>query len=257
MKNCDLHIRASEPLEDYVSMASRLGLESICLVKVIEGKSTLPEFKEFCKRVRSIKTKIAIYCGVELSPKAQNVQRLVREFRRDADIIIVSGDEALNRAASECWEIDVIESPYLSGDKDFMHQRNSGIDYTIGRNCAERGIAIGFGFRDILNASRKRRLTLLGRMMQNVQICRDTGTPMFVSSSASKPLEMRSANTLISFATILGFEDTELPGASGACAGIIERTLRRKDDAVLLRGFKVLEWGDSKIIKPKKIYGWY
>jgi len=188
--------------------------------------------------------------------KSTNLQSDVRKIRNDADVIIVSGGSRINRLASECWEVDMIGSPEMHEDKDFMHQQNSGIDYVIARGCAEKGIAIEFNFSNVLNANGRKRAQILSRMAQNVFICRGTKCDMVITSGAKDKFGLRSPRELIAFGVILGMTLDEAKAAvSLNPCEILNRTEDRNNPDIILKGLEVKIWASEK--KKKKIFGWY
>ena len=74
----------------------------------------------------------------------------------------------------------------------------------------ENRVIIGINFSDILNSSGVERANILGRIMQNIRLCRKYKVDMLTASFATDPFEMRSAKDLLSFNISLGME----PGVS-------------------------------------------
>lgn len=246
----DLHVSVVErEFKETVDIAHKLGWSGIALVKKTQD---LNEFLKFKESVSKLRAQIKTWAGVELYP-TNNVQQEIRKFRKDADIIFVSGDDSTNRSASECWETDCISSPVRPDQKDFMHQKNSGIDYTIARSCAERGIAVEVNFSEILNYYGKLGSELMGRIQQNVKICSDTKAPVLLTSGARNTFELRAPRELLAVGNFLGLDGITL---SYVPLEIVGRTERRCDPNVIIKGLEIQEWGGTKP-KEKKVYGWY
>ncbi|MBN2518179.1 MAG: hypothetical protein JXB14_05000 [Candidatus Altiarchaeota archaeon] len=248
----DLHIAADEKdLKRTVEISKRLGWSGLAIIKKTHDLSDFLKFKE---RLSGLGAGIKILAGVELYPTNLNsIQQEIRKFRRDADVIFVSGDDSITRAASDCWELDCISSPINIQQKDFMKQRNSGIDYAIAKSCAEKGIAIEIRFSDVLRYYGKLGSELMARIKQNIDICNDTRAPLLLTSGAKDPFELRSPLELLGFGRFLGMSKYSL---SEAPRNILERTNGRKDPNVILKGLRVQDWGDIKL-KEKRLYGWY
>jgi len=187
---------------------------------------------------------------------SKNIQQEVRRIRAKADVIIAMGDEALNRMASECWEVDIIGSPEIHNGRDFMHQANSGIDRVIALACAERGIAVELNFSNILGSHGRKRAQILSRMAQNVRICRDCGCDMVITSGSRDKYGLRVPRDLMAFGILLGMTTEEARAAvSTNPQKILKRTEDRNNPDIILKGLEVKKWGSQK--KQKKIYGWY
>src|SRR3989338_6580410 len=91
-------------------------------------------------------------------------------------IIVQGGDDTLNRAVVSSRYVDILLDPHLGSRKDFMHQRNSGLNHVLCALAKENNVAIGFSFSSILHA--EKRAVLLGRIMQNILLCRKYKIPM-------------------------------------------------------------------------------
>lgn len=91
---------------------------------------------------------------------------------------------------------------------DFMHHRNSGLNHVLASIAHERGKTIGFSFSEILRS--KKRHILLGRMMQNIRLCRKYKVKTFIGSFARDPYDMRSPHDLKAFFRELGMDTAQL-----------------------------------------------
>jgi RNase P/RNase MRP subunit p30 len=86
--------------------------------------------------------------------------------------------------------------------RDFIHQRASGLNHVLCKLVKENNITIGFSLNTILNSDDKS--VILGRMIQNIKICRKFKVKTAIASFAQNPLEMRSIHDLLSLFVILG-----------------------------------------------------
>lgn len=124
--------------------------------------------------------------------------------------IVVGGTDKTNRKAVENKKIDILLSPEKGRKNDFLHSRNSGLNHILCKLAKENDIAIGFSFRDVLNAKNsKERSKLIGRMQQNVRFCRKFKTKIVLASFAKNKYEMRNAKDLLAFAQVLGMTPAE------------------------------------------------
>lgn len=93
--------------------------------------------------------------------------------------------------------------------RDYIHFRNSGLNQVLCKLAKKNNIAIAFNFNLILNSEGMLRSQLLGRMMQNIKLCRKYKINTVIASFASKPEEVRSAHDLISFGISIGMHPKE------------------------------------------------
>ncbi len=121
--------------------------------------------------------------------------------------IIRGGDEKSNRKAVENKDIDILLHPEKNDKKDFMKSRNSGLNQVLCKIAKKNDVAIGFSFNEILKSSR--RSLLIGRMRQNIKLCRKYKVRMVFASFAKSLYEMRGAKDLFSLAQVLGMSPGE------------------------------------------------
>ena len=121
---------------------------------------------------------------------------------------IVEGiSEEKNRKTVENKQVDILVAPERVGRKDRLNQRDSGLNDVLCKLAKENDVAIGFSFSDLLNS--KYRAVVLGRMMQNVRLCRKYKVRMVLASFAHDPWDMRSAYDLLAFGQVLGMTPKE------------------------------------------------
>jgi len=57
-------------------------------------------------------------------------------------------------------------------EKDFIHQRRSGLNHVILKNLAEKSVRVLFSYSELQNSNPKKKALLLGRIMQNIKLCK-------------------------------------------------------------------------------------
>jgi ribonuclease P/MRP protein subunit RPP1 len=256
-KYYDLNVGA-EDLEEKIEFARRLGWNGMCIVENFDLN-----FKSFSQKIGGIKenekSDIDILTGARISTKIpHDIQKKSRDALKYADLILVGGgDENINRAASECWEVDVLTHPQTPG-KDFMDQKNSGIDHITARFMAERCIALEIDFSGILNSWGIRRSRVIGKIRQNVMLARKYGVPAIITSGAQDKWSLRAPRELMAIGVSLGMGEGDAKRAVGENPlRIIKKSRDRKDPDVIMKGLEVVEWGDFKPEGEKRMFGWY
>ena len=167
---------------ELAEMALKFGYDELLLVY---AEQKLPEEKfEF----NGIKIKTAI-----LNPKNP------LKARKNADILIADKDA---RHYLEKTGIDIVFGLEAKAGKDFLKQRNSGLNQVLCTIAASRGKIYGFNFRDVLVS--KNRPEVMGRMMQNLMLCKKYKVKTIFFSGAQEPLEMRNHKDMDSFFGLLG-----------------------------------------------------
>lgn len=135
-------------------------------------------------------------------------RELEKKLDRQEGLKVVMGS-AHNRLVVEVKKIDLLLSPEKGVKKDALHHRNSGLNHVICKLAQKNKIAIGFNFNDVLRSKGITRAEVLGRMMQNVRLCRKYGLRMVIGSFAQDKWQMRAKNDLISFGIVLGMHQEE------------------------------------------------
>lgn len=119
---------------------------------------------------------------------------------------IIECSEEDIRTAVEAKRADII----LVSEKmmnDSMHYRKTALDNVICTLAAKKGVAFAFSFSSILNA--RNRIAVMGKIMQNIRLCRKYKVRMIFASFAKSKYEMRGLEELRAFARVLGMTAAE------------------------------------------------
>jgi len=163
---------------------------------------TLIQDKDFEEKLNIQTKKISII-------KEENSYQLRKKLKKES--IVLAGNDKLNRFITENKKVSMILSPEIKRKKDFMHSRDSGLNQVLCKLLAKNNISVGFSFSLILNSNNK--ASLLGKMQQNVKLCRKYKVKMRIASFAQNKWEFRSEDSLISFGKIIGMKPNEVEKA--------------------------------------------
>lgn len=190
---------------DFVRIAEMLGIKNLCFVY---------SPKDFIS-AKAVDTKIKIYKGLILKPgEARKV--------KGADIIIVKAVDD-NRSLLENKSIDLLFDLENHSHKDFLHHRNSGLNQVFCAIANKSRTIILMNFNSVLKSDRIHSAKIIGRMMQNVRLCKKYKVDLAIASFATEPYEMRDFNDLAAFGRIIGVSD-----AKGALTVVHRRILLNK-----------------------------
>ena len=172
---------------EFIAMAKRLGYDS--LVFLYQG--TPPKTDSSVVHVIPVKLVSA------------------KEFLRQKtkELVAVVSSE-LDRAVLERGTTMMFAFE-LQERKDFLHQRASGLNHVLCQIAAKKNVKIGFSFSTILNTAGVQRAAIMGRMMQNMFLCKKYKTQIVIGSFATNPFEMRSPLDLQAFFMQLGLHPVE------------------------------------------------
>lgn len=95
----------------------------------------------------------------------------IRE-NKDKEIVFMSGDDELNRRVIEKTDVDVLLI-LLDSRRDFMKQRNSGLNEIMVKIMKKKNISLGVLVDEILLSKNKEKV--LSRLKQNIDLCKRQG----------------------------------------------------------------------------------
>ena len=177
--------------KQFIQMAERLGYDR--LVFVYEKAGPMVE-----------SSKVKIEKAVLAKPN---------KVGRVKGTVIVECSDYL-RYALESKNVDIIFN-LENQKKDFMHHRNSGLNQVLAGLAHKNKIKIGVSLSNIFKAENMLRSQILGRIMQNIRICRKYKVDMVLASFAHEPFEMRTPKDIMSLGICLGMHPSEARKALG------------------------------------------
>ncbi len=106
--------------------------------------------------------------------------------------------------------LDFIYSAERNSKNDRLHHKNSGLNQITLRMMRKNKIAYAFNFSDLLDCPSDLRMSqLLGKMVQNVSLCRKFKVKMILSSFAKNKWQMRNPYDLMAFGRTIGMTGKE------------------------------------------------
>ena len=123
------------------------------------------------------------------------------------EIKVVEPNENTIRRCFETHGIDIILGIEKIEEKDSLHQRNSGLNQVLCNLAKKNNISIGISFNDILYSAN--RGELLGRIMQNMVLCKKYKVNVVFASFAKEKYDLRLRNDLEAFAKVIGIDKFE------------------------------------------------
>lgn len=140
--------------------------------------------------------------------KGEILKKIPKHAMKEKLIVIQGGDDEINRLALSSRFVDILLDPHLGYRKDTMHQRNSGLNQVLCTLAREYHVAIGFSFSSILHS--KQRAKDMGRIIQNIHLCRKYKLSMVIGSFAQDPWDVRNEKDLQAFFKVLGMTGKEV-----------------------------------------------
>jgi RNase P/RNase MRP subunit p30 len=177
--------------KELISMAKRLGYGSILL---------LYDFDSYISDKKALKVSefgINIRIGVLTDNRTVfRAREKLGKYGSQKPFIAASGPLDLLEVLEQS-KADLVFGLENSSRKDFMHQRASGLNHTISKLARDKNIIIGFSLNQILKFNDPS--VILGRISQNIRICRKYNVKTIFASFAKDPFMMRGPKDLATF----------------------------------------------------------
>ena len=184
--------------KEFIKLASRLSYNGLFFVYKYDKN------KDYEKKIKKLQkhTKLKLSYGFIISLKDTN------KIKKTKALIFIKSSSK-NRFVIEKNKANVLFALEEHTKEDFIHHRASGLNHVLCKLASKNKIIIGFSFNSILKSS-KNSYKILGRIMQNIWLCRKYKIKTLTASFAEQPYEMRSVYDLISLFSVLGMDKEEV-----------------------------------------------
>ena len=121
---------------------------------------------------------------------------------------IVCANENL-RSVLDRGDIRGVYNVELLEHHDSFHYRRSGINHILCEIMARKKIALIICIRTLLEYTGRERAIIMGRMMQNIQLCRKYKVKIRCGSFAETPEQLRSLHDMEALLRVLGMREVD------------------------------------------------
>ena len=172
--------------------------------------------KEFIEIAEKLGYKKIIF----LYTTEKNVPQIKSEkIKIDFGILTTKGGKGKHKTFMQSGENDqnIIEnnSPNVifgfeaKSEKDYIHQRASGLNHIMCTFAQKNNVVIAFSFQQILKSYKSKRAQIIGRIKQNIKLCRKYKVTMAIASFATNHYEMRAPQDMQAFFCLMGMHPAE------------------------------------------------
>ena len=138
----------------------------------------------------------------------------LNEARKQADklrkeakpIVILPQDDEFNRKVLEIKGASMLVINENLNQKDYMKQRNSGLNEVLAKICADKNIAVGIQIEEIAKKSDVEKALALARLRQNIMLCKKSGTKLVFIAENKDKLALQSIMLALGASTKQAFE---------------------------------------------------
>lgn len=201
--------------KEFIQLAEELEVKTLCFLYSID---------EFDKKQKEYDTKVKILSGIYTEEKK------IQKARKKSNIVVVTKVDDV-RGCVERFKPDILFGMEQDTKKDYMHQRNAGINHAICNLGKKKEVSFGFLLSDILYSRKKE--VLLGRMRQNIGLFRKYGNRMIIATGAKNPYQMRNMRDLAELFNIIGMRPEESKKAIRDASVLFDYNERKKKGEVI------------------------
>lgn len=207
----------------FIEIALKLGYKNICFLYPYGTK--IKELK---------KNDINVFSGFVAKPSE------IQKAKNKSDITIVKSSEK-DRYIFEKSKPDIVFDLEAKGKKDFIHHRNSGLNQILCNIAKKNKVIVAFSLKSLLDTKSMLRAQIIGRIKQNIMLCRKYKLKTVIASFATKPYEMRSSNDLISLGISLGMHPKEAKESLQNALKKINLNKRKKTQSYIAEGIELVK----------------
>ncbi|MCX6710297.1 MAG: hypothetical protein NTV63_05110 [Candidatus Woesearchaeota archaeon] len=189
--------------EEFIRIAQRIGIKGLCFL--YQPKEFLDRKKALAGITEKTKPQIRILSGLILDATKAKQFSLDKKISAESDIVAARG---LSKSFFDAKGIDMIFG-LESQKKDFAISRNSGLNQVLCNSARKKGIAIGLSLSEILLSENSERADIIGRIMQNIFLCRKYGVKIKIASFAQNPILLRRQNDIRSLFQAIGLSSED------------------------------------------------
>jgi len=111
----------------------------------------------------------------------KQTRKEIQEIKKQKKPVIVQAhDNKFNRKILENKDVDIFLSPELHNRKDFLKQRDSGLNEILCKLASKNNIKIGINLKPIIKSDKKQKAIALARILQNIKLCKRTKTQIII-----------------------------------------------------------------------------
>jgi RNase P/RNase MRP subunit p30 len=126
-----------------------------------------------------------------LNEARKQIQKLLKENPKE-NIALLSQDDEFNRKALEIKGLKILVINESLEIKDYMKQRNSGLNEVLAKIAADKDIEIGIQIEEIIKKNDIEKAKALSRLAQNIMLCKKTGAKLVFTGNIKDKLALSS-----------------------------------------------------------------
>lgn len=187
--------------KEFIEIAEKLKNPALCFIYKFKNRADFSKKQEKINKLQE-KTKLRLFIGLIADSKNINKAKKLTK-------LVIYKSTGNDRHVIEKSKANVVFGLETIAARDSMHHRNSGLNQVLCKLANKNNVMIGFSFSSILNTDWMIRSQILGRLMQNIRLCRKYKVKTVIASFAEKPYDMRPYHDLKSVFICFGMHPKE------------------------------------------------
>lgn len=185
---------------EFIEIASKLGIKKLYFLYDFDNhdEEKTAEKLELIKEHRSVSLEIGFLFNQGNFSKAAKQSKM-----------IVAKSSGNDRDFIESGRVKIIYGFEEIYKRDHLHQRASGLNHILCELAKKNNVVIGFSYSLLLNKNSEFASLIIGRMMQNIALCRKYKVKTFIGSFSGKPYGLRAQHDISSLFKIFGMNKTK------------------------------------------------
>ena len=166
--------------------------------------------KQVVERIKKLQQKTQLKLFIGLKKTSANLDHRIENLPifPDLNLIVAEGPDHA-RHCIEKLDVQLVYNLETSLRGDAPKQPQSGFNHILATIAHEKNKIWGLSFSLLLASRGMKRTQLLGRIKQNIKLCRKYKVQMCFASFATHPYQMRAWRDLVSVGQILGMTPGE------------------------------------------------
>ncbi|MBI2101601.1 hypothetical protein HYT53_03220 [Candidatus Woesearchaeota archaeon] len=181
--------------EEFIEIASKLGIKKLYFLYEPEDRNK-PD-------LTNNKHNIEIRMGFIVTQK--NISMAAQH-----SVLLAAKSSDSDRMLIEGKKIKIIYGLEELHKKDRLHQRASGLNHIICELARKNNVAVGFSYGSLFSKNPETAALIMGRMMQNIALCRKYGVKTITASFSQNPYCLRARHDIARLFAMMGMDEKNM-----------------------------------------------
>lgn len=177
---------------EFLEIAAKLGIKRLYF---------LYDFDDYNED--NVQKKLSIMKDVTIEIGFLVNQKNINKAAKHSELLVAKSSDN-DRHFIESKKIKLIYGFEENPKKDYLHQRASGLNHITCEIARKNNVAVGFSYSSFFNKNNQIASLLMGRMMQNIALCKKYKVETLIGSFSEKPFDLRADHDIKSLFKMLG-----------------------------------------------------